>query len=102
MSDESQSQVPRSFIERCIPPHAIKPTETRAFIAERYEFCAALALSLVDHPQLHAHGSADAHARSDALALIHRGLLVDDQLLSEREADWVVKRIEEMLTYGTP
>ena len=97
MTDPNQVVVPRSFVELFIPPHGIRPTESREHIAERHEFCEDLALSLVEHPELRSQES-----RDDALALVHRGLLADASLLSPAEVEWVVKRLEEILVHGTP
>ncbi len=97
MSADSQFVVPRSFVELFIPPRAVKPTESWAYIAERYEFCEDFALSLVSHPRIHAEDD-----RALVLERIRKSLRKDVSLLSEAEAGWVVCRLDELLTHGTP
>jgi hypothetical protein len=43
MSDENQSVIPRSFVDLFVPAGAIKPRESRAVIAARYELCEDMA-----------------------------------------------------------
>ena len=97
MSDESQIVVPPSFIALFLDPGRIKPREPREVIAERHEFCEDLATMLTDHAQtkLWELGVAE----SDVLERIHRGLLTGEAGLSAVEAEWVTKRLAELLRW---
>lgn len=100
MNDESQIVVPRSFIELFVPPGKIKPTETREVIAMRYELCEDLAQMLTDTAQskLFELGVTE----QDVLQRMHRGLLVDGALVSADEAQWVLRRLAELLGWPQP
>jgi hypothetical protein len=100
MTDENQIQVPRSFIALFVPPGKIKPTESRAFIGERYDFCEDLACLMTEHARatLFELGIAE----SDVLVQCHRGLLSDDSVVAPVEAGWVVRRLAELLDWECP
>lgn len=48
MSEGSQILVPQSFTALFIPAGKLRPTETAAFIEQRYELCEDFAQMLVD------------------------------------------------------
>lgn len=95
MSDENQIIIPRSFIELFIPPHAVKPTESREHIAARYELCEDLAQMLAE--QVGAKVFELGVTPQDVIERMHRGLLADGALVSEREAWWVAQRLAELV-----
>ena len=99
MTDESQVVVPPSFVALFIPPRQTRPTESRGTIAARYELCEDLALSLLEHPLLRVEDEAD---RGHAVVRILEALVADDAVVSRREAEWVVARLEELLRHGAP
>ena len=100
MSDESQIVVPPSFIALFAQPGRVKPSERREFIAERHELCEDLATMLTDHAlaKLWELGVAE----SDVLVCIHRGLLTGEAGLSAAEAEWVTRRLAELLNWDCP
>ena len=100
MSDDSQLVLPRSFIELYIPPGRIKPTALRDEIAARYEFCEDLASMLTEHAQLKRWDLG--LTEDDVLERMHRGLLVQDAPVSPAEAQWVVRRLAELLEWRAP
>ena len=51
MSDESQIEIPPSFVALYVPPGRIKPTLARAELSARYELCEDMAQMLVDTAQ---------------------------------------------------
>lgn len=95
MSDESQIFVPPSFIALFIAPGRTRPSATREHIAQRHEFCEDLATLLTDHAsaKLFELGVTE----HDVLERTHRGLLVGDALVTPDEAQWVVRRLAELL-----
>jgi hypothetical protein len=95
MSDESQIVVPPSFIALFVQLGRIKPSAPREVIAERYEFCEDLATMLVDHAgtKLWELGVIEA----DVLERIHRGLLTGEAGVNAVEAEWVTRRLAELL-----
>ena len=100
MSEDSQIVVPRSFIELYLPPGRIKPTAPRDEIAARYEFCEDLASMLTEHAQLKRWDSG--LTEDDVLQRMHLGLVVPDAPVSPAEAQWVVRRLAELLEWRAP
>lgn len=100
MSDESQIEVPRSFIELFIPEGRIKPTASREAIAARYEFCEDLANALTERAgtllwQLHI-------TEQDVLDRMGQGLLGAESGVSPEEAGWILTRLAELLGWPLP
>lgn len=97
MSDDSQFVVPPSFIALFVPPGRIKPTESREFIAERYEWCDDLATMLMDtaRQKLWDLGITEA----DVLQRVHQGLLDGGIGLDAAQAQWVIRRLAELLEW---
>ena len=100
MSEDNQIIVPRSFIELYIPPGRIKPTAPRDEIAARYEFCEDLASMLTEHAQLKRWDLGI--TEDDVLERMHRGLLAHDAPVTSPEAQWVVRRLAELLEWRAP
>ena len=100
MSEDNQIVVPRSFIELYIPPGRIKPTAPRDEIAARYEFCEDLASMLTEHAQLKRWDLGI--TEDDVLERMHRGLLAHDAPVTSPEAQWVVRRLAELLEWRAP
>jgi hypothetical protein len=100
MSDDSQFIVPPSFIALFVPPGRFKPTASREFIAERYEWCEDLATMLMDtaRQKLWELGITEA----DVLERVHRGLLEGAAAVDEAEARWVITRLAELLEWPLP
>ncbi len=100
MSEDSQIQIPPSFIALFIPPGRLKPTESREFIAQRHEWCEDMANMLTEpaQTQLWQLGITE----TDVLVRIHRGLRDGAGGLSVPESDWVVHRLAEVLGWDDP
>ena len=97
MSDENQIHVPPSFVALFVPPGRVKPTESRATIAARYEVCEDLAHLLTDRAATIRWELGITEA--DVLERIERGLLGDGSPVAEAEARWVVRRLAELLEW---
>jgi hypothetical protein len=99
--DESQIEVPPSFIALFVPEGRIKPTAPLREIRERYEYCEDLANMLTEtaSTQLWQLGITE----SDVLERIGRGLQGGEAGpagVSEREAQWVLRRLAELLGWS--
>jgi hypothetical protein len=95
MSDDNQAVLPASFIALYLAPGRTKPSAPRAEIAQRYEFCEDLATMLVDHAQtkLWELGVTE----RDVLDRTHAGLLTAPSSVTPAEAEWVLRRLAELL-----
>ncbi len=100
MSDDNQIEVPPSFIALFVEPGRIKPNAPRAEIQQRYEFCEDLASMLTETAQsrLWELGITEA----DVLGRIHGGLLGGEAGVNAVEAQWVVRRLAELLGWESP
>jgi hypothetical protein len=100
MSDESQILVPPSFVAMFVEPGRVKPNAPREHILERYELCEDLATMLVDHAstKLWELGVTEV----DVLERIHRGLLTGQAGVTASEAEWVSRRLAELLQWPYP
>jgi len=98
MQDDNQTFIPRSFIELFITPGTTRPREGRAFIAARHELCEDMAQMLTEHAkaQLFELGVAE----QDVLERVQRGLLVDGSVVTPEEAEWVARRLAELLDWA--
>ncbi|MFG6490518.1 ATPase with chaperone activity [Roseateles sp. BYS78W] len=100
MSEESQLVVPPSFVALFIEPGRIKPNAPREHILERYELCEDLATMLMDHASTKKWELGVTEA--DIIVRIHRGLLAGDAGLTVAEAEWVTRRMAELLEWECP
>ncbi|MGC8702904.1 MAG: ATPase with chaperone activity [Thiomonas sp.] len=100
MAGDSQLVVPPSFIALFLEPHRTRPTQSREVITARYEFCEDLATLLTEHAadiQSSLHVTED-----DVLQRVYRGLRVPDSGVDAKEAQWVVNRLAELLSWPLP
>ena len=98
MSDDSQVQIPASFIALFIPAGRVKPSASRQEIAERYELCEDLATALADKArtvlwELNV-------TEHDVLHRIHRVLREPTSGVTPAESVWIVRRLAELLEWG--
>ncbi len=98
MSDENQIIVPPSFVALYVDPGRIKPRAPRDEIASRYEFCEDLATMLTEHArnQLFELGITE----DDVLIRCYRGLRTPDSGVDAAEAQWVARRLAELLGWS--
>jgi len=95
MSDENQILVPPSFVALYLAPGRARPSAPRADIAARHEFCEDLATMLTEPAatKLWELGITEA----DVLERMRRGLLGEEAPVSAAEAQWVIRRLAELL-----
>jgi len=98
MSEDSQLVIPQSFIDLYIPPGRVRPTAPRHEIAARYELCEDLATLLTEHARTvqWQHGATE----QDVLERVLAGLRQPDSGVDEAEAQWIVRRLAELLAWG--
>ena len=100
MSDESQLIIPPSFLALYLAPHRTRPNAPREVITARYDFCEDLATMLTEHA---AEIKSSLHVTDDdVLSRVWRGLCAPDSGVSAEEAQWVVKRLAELLGWPLP
>jgi hypothetical protein len=97
MSEESQFVVPPSFIALFVEPGRSRPNASHAEIAARYETCEDIATMLTEHAKtvLWQLGIAE----GDVLERVHAGLLAPDSGVNVAEAEWVTRRLAELLEW---
>jgi hypothetical protein len=100
MPDDPISSVPVSFLALYLAAGRLKPSASRADIAERHEFCDDLSAVLAEHAGA-IHG-VQGVAEDEVLRRMHRGLREPASGVSAREAEWVVRRLAERLSWAMP
>ena len=96
MPEDNQIVVPRSFVELFVPPGRIKPTASRAHIAERYDLCEDLAQMLTEPAR--ARFLELGITEADVLERMFAGLQAEP-VVDESEARWVARRLAELLEW---
>ena len=95
MSDESQIEIPPSFVALYVPAGRIKPSVARSELAQRYELCEDMAQMVVDTARTLEFSLGITQA--DVLQRVAQGLQGEDSVVTEAEAGWVVTRLAELL-----
>lgn len=100
MSDESQIEIPVSFVALYLAPGRQKPSVPRAELAARYELCEDLAQMLTETARQmeFSLGITEADVLSRCLA----GLMVEPAVVNGAEAVWVITRLAELLNWSAP
>jgi hypothetical protein len=100
MTEDNHPALPPSFIALFIEPGRTRPSESREAMLQRYGFCEDLANMLVDTARTK-HWELQV-AESDVLARIHAGLVAGAIDITAPEADWVCRRLAELLGWEHP
>lgn len=100
MSDESQIEIPQSFIALFVEPGRTKPNASREHIAARYELCEDLA-NLLTQTAGTMQFSLGITER-DVLERCQQGLLLEDSVVTPNEAQWVICRLAELMQWPIP
>mgnify|MGYP001187265388 CR=1 FL=1 len=97
MSDSYQIEIPQSFIALFLTPGSQKPNAAREQIAARYDLCEDLATLLVEVASTQLASSRDSTAQ--VLQQCQAGLLGEAAMVSQAEAEWVIRRLAELLNW---
>lgn len=100
MDDLNQIEVPPSFVALYRSPSGHRLTEPMATVRRRYELCEDLAQMLTEQ-------AATIRFKSDAseeavLATIQAGLEAAQSPVQPPEAEWVARRLAELLDWPAP
>ena len=99
MSDDYQIDIPPSFFAVYTDARQ-RLSEPIAVVRERYEVCEDLANHLVAHAQVLHH--VEVPSEDEILRRIHAGLAEPDAGVSGAEAEWIVRRLAELLGWDCP
>lgn len=99
MSDDYQIDIPASFFAVYTDARQ-RLSEPMAVVRARYEVCEDLASHLVQHAQLLHH--VEVPSEDEILRRIHAGLASPDAGVSNAEAQWIVRRLAELLGWPCP
>lgn len=94
MSEGSQIVVPPSFVALFVPPGRMRPTETAAFIEQRYDLCEDFAQLLL--AQARTRRWELGITNDDVLQRMAQGL-EGSLIFSAEEVQWVLTRLAELL-----
>ena len=100
MSDESQIEIPPSFLELYLAPGRQKPSLPRAELAERYELSEDMAQMLTDTARQMEFSLGI--TETDVLTRCLQGLQVEPAVVTAAESIWVVTRLAELLNWPAP
>ena len=97
MDEQNQIEIPQSFM--ALYSRNGKPFETRRTIEARYDLCEDLAAQTADvcHTLQFKHDLSESEVLSRC-----RASFDDGQAVTAAEADWVVRRVAEMLQWAPP
>jgi hypothetical protein len=98
MYEHNQTHVAESFLA-LYAAHG-RPTRDRAFVEARHEMCDDLAQQTADFCQT-LQFSKDL-TQEETLQKCRQGLLAPPASVSEAEANWVVRRVAELLEWRAP
>ena len=95
MSEDNQIDIPASFIAIFVAPGRQKPSEPRHFVADRYELCEDMATMLAETAKNMQFSLGI--SEHEVLVRIQRGLTGDDAVVSVPGAQWVMRRLAELV-----
>ena len=99
MSDDYQIDIPPSFFAVFTDARQ-RLSEPIAVVRERYEVCEDLSNHLVQHAQILHH--VEVPSEDEILRRILAGLASPDAGVSAAEAQWIVRRLAELLGWTCP
>ena len=95
--DDNQTLVPASFIDLYVEPGRLKPSQSRDWIAQRFELCDDMA-AMLGEPASEALVKLGV-TEGDVLRKMFQSLIGGEAGLTEAEALWVVCRLAELLAW---
>lgn len=100
MSDEYQIDIPQSFMALYADPGRRKPNAPRDVVASRYELCEDMA-NILTEPAKNMSLGLDL-TEADVLMRCFQGLRADAAAVTGGEAEWVIRRLGELLDWTLP
>jgi hypothetical protein len=100
MPIDNQIEPPQSFMAMYVKPGRDRPNAPQDVVLARYEQCEDMASILTEHAQTLAFK--ENFSEAEVLARCHQGLLDDASDFNEREAEWVIGRLAELLGWSPP
>jgi hypothetical protein len=100
MPIDNQIEPPQSFMAMYVTPGRERPNAPQELVLARYEQCEDMACVLTEHAQSLAFK--ENLSETEVLARCHLGLLADAANFSEKEAQWVIYRLAELLEWIPP
>ncbi|MGB4913353.1 MAG: hypothetical protein WBO95_14765 [Candidatus Dechloromonas phosphoritropha] len=100
MPIDNQIEPPQSFMAMYITPGRDRPNAPQEVVLARYEQCEELACVLTEYAQTLAFK--ENFSETEVLTRCHQGLLADPSNFSEKEAQWVICRLAELLGWEAP
>jgi hypothetical protein len=98
--EEYQIEIPASFMALYVDPGRQKPNAPRDVVAARYELCEDMATMLTEAAKSMLFSLS--LAEQDVLVKCRQGLLSDGAVVTAPEADWVIRRLAELLGWEHP
>lgn len=95
MSVDNQIEPPQSFMAMYVTPGRNRPNAPQEVVLARYEQCEDMACMLTEHARTLAFK--ENFSESEVLARCHRGLREDAADFNDKEAEWVIYRLAELL-----
>ena len=97
MYEEYQIEIPQSFLALFVEPGRTKPNASRDEIAARYELCEDLANMLTEtaNNMMFSLGITE----RDVIERCRLGLVGENAVVTEPEADWVIRRLIELMNW---
>jgi hypothetical protein len=97
MPFDNQIEIPQSFMAMYVPPGHSRPNATQDVVLARYEQCEDMACILTEHAQTLAFR--EDLSEAEVLKRCRQGLVAEASNFTEIEADWVIRRLAELLEW---
>lgn len=100
MPIDNQIEPPQSFMAMYVSHGHSRPNAPQEVVLARYGQCEDMACLLAEQAQTLAFK--ENLSETEVLARCHQGLLADASDYTGREAEWVIRRLAEMLGWEPP
>ncbi len=97
---DNQIEIPQSFMALYITPGRNVPNASQEKVIARYEQCEDMATMLTEHAQTLVFK--ENLTETEVLARCREGLTASPSDFSDREAEWVIHRLAELLDWTVP
>ena len=97
MPFDNQIEIPQSFMDMYVPAGHSRPNATHDVVLARYERCEDMACILAEHAQTLVFR--EDLSEAEVLTRCRQGLVAEASNFSDIEADWVIRRLAELLAW---